>query len=66
MLNGVEIKCKKLYKKILVYLYSKMYPLPVLDNNLHKSEKIYKINIGSTLYKLYELKNSRVWTNKMM
>lgn len=64
MLNGVKIKCKKLYKKILVYLYSKMYPLPVLDNNLHKSEKIYKINIGSTLYKLYELKNSRVWTNK--
>ena len=60
----IKKKLKLLYRKIIISLFLKIYPKPIIKSIKDKSFRQFNIKLDDKLYNIFELRNGRVFTNK--
>ena len=65
MINFIKYSCKYLYKSLVIIFFLAVYKRPKFQKkNELDNFKIEKFKIKKNLYKIFQLKNGRVFTNK--
>ena len=58
----IKKKLKLLYRKIIISLFLKIYPRPIIKSIKDKSFRQFNIKLDDKLYNIFELRNGRVFT----
>lgn len=65
MISFIKFKTKLIYKKFIIYFFLAIYKKPLYKKNKQlKKFKAFKFHIREKIYKIFELENGRVFTDR--
>ena len=65
MISFIKFKTKLIYKKFIIYFFLAIYKKPLYKKNKQlKKFKAFKFNIKDKIYKIFELENGRLFTDR--